>query len=158
MRHRRPDLFPRRSSGDPAELAPSVLRFADHLRRLPLGVWADLATRVEVGGSPEDAATRGALARARLRRIVDELEGVGRVRQRVQGLAATAEGMVHPTVARRMKKVALTAAFALAARPQLGEEDFERLYAPFATAIPLEQLSELSSGPSRGEAPGSQLS
>jgi hypothetical protein len=45
-----------------------------------------------------------------------------------------------------MKKAALTAAIALTARPQLAQEEFDRLYEPFAGVIPLADLVVPSPG------------
>jgi hypothetical protein len=126
-----------------AEIPVSVQRFSERLRHLPLGIWAELAERFDQGytddGMPNAMET--VAARHRLREIVDRMpNAVARVRSRVIGLVSCAEGFFRPEVLMRMKKVALTAALALAARPYLAPEEFERLYAPFAAVIPLEDL------------------
>lgn len=138
-----------------AEIPLSVQRFSERLRHMPLGVWAELAERVNVHLADAPAsreASASAAARARLREIADEMPGaVVRVRGRVLELISCAEGFLRPEVLVRMKKVALTAAIALAARPQLASEEFDRLYAPFASAIPLEELAAAGSAAGEGE-------
>jgi len=71
----------------------------------------------------------------------------GHVAPRVDELVSVAEGFVAPGTTARMKKVALTAALALVARPDLSEEDFEWLYAPFADTIPIDSLERESTFP-----------
>lgn len=138
-----------------AEIPQSVHRFSERLRHMPLGVWAELAERVNVHladahGSREQSAT--AAARARLREVADEMPGaVVRVRGRVLELISCAEGFLRPEVLGRMKKVALTAAIALAVRPHLAREEFDRLYAPFASAIPVDELAAASPAAGEGE-------
>ena len=129
------------------ELPVTVKRFSERLRHLPLGVWAELADRIaddrDTGFEPraDDPNAIAAAARARLRQVADGMPGaVTRVRGRVLELVSCAEGFFRPDVLRRMKKVALTAAIALTARPQLAQEEFDRLYEPFAGVIPLEDL------------------
>lgn len=126
-----------------AEIPVSVMRFSERLRHLPLGIWAELADRV--GQRTDDGAMvvdpNSAAARRRLRQVVDDMPGaVTRVRGRIHELIACAEGFFRPDVLLRMKKVALTAALALTARPHLAPEEFDRLYEPFSAVIPLEDL------------------
>ncbi|HEU4631238.1 MAG TPA: hypothetical protein VFS08_15915 [Gemmatimonadaceae bacterium] len=129
------------------ELPPIVLGFLEHLRRLPLGTWADAARQADdelLGPAP--AAASGAEMRARLRQIMDEAPGVAmQTSRRVRDLAAVASGFVHHADVARMKKAALAAALALVARPALGEEDFARLYGPFADVVPLHELTDTPS-------------
>jgi hypothetical protein len=128
-----------------AEIPVSVQRFSERLRHLPMGMWADLAEQM---GSQRSGAPRAphdpnavAAARHRLRQVADSMPGaVIRVRGRILELVSCAEGFIRPDVLARMKKVALTAAIALTARPHLAPEEFDRLYEPFAGAIPLEDL------------------
>ena len=77
---------------------------------------------------------------------------VTRVRGRVLELVSCAEGFFRPDTLRRMKKAALTAAIALTARPQLAQEEFDRLYEPFAGVIPLEDLI-VTQAPTQGDSP-----
>lgn len=153
----RPSTPPRTTTQEirSAEIPLSVQRFSERLRHMPLGVWAELAERVNVHLADAPAsreANASAAARARLREIADQMPGaVVRVRGRVLELIACAEGFLRPDVLVRMKKVALTAAIALAARPQLASEEFDRLYAPFASAIPLEDLAAAGSSGGEGE-------
>jgi hypothetical protein len=125
-----------------AELPPVVVEFNQRLRKLPLGAWADAAVQNEEPGRVEPPAAGEQLppteaARARLRQIADDMPSVvTQTRRYVHDLVGVAECFVEPEVVARMKKTALTAALALVARPALGEEDFARLYAPFADFIP----------------------
>ena len=129
-------------------LPPLVRAFVERLRHVPLGVWAALAEEHEPDDVPmladraaARAADRDGGARARLRRLVDETPGhAALVRRRVLELTAAAEGFVHPATVGLMKRAALTAALALSVRPELADGDFERLYAPFAAVLPLEEL------------------
>lgn len=133
------------------ELGPLVRGFYQHLRRLPLGIWAKLAEDPELDDAEHPFLLRAdehrssspdRRARARLRQIIDEMPGAAaQVRARVHGLVAVADGFVHPRAVARMRKVALTAALALVARPKLTEEEFGLLYRPFARAIPLNELA-----------------
>jgi hypothetical protein len=129
-----------------AAIPPPVLAFLQRLKRLPLGVWADVAftrtarpTDVTLSqGSPSSLAD----ARARLRKLIDTRPAVAaRIRPRVYELAGVAQAFLHPAVVARMKKVGLAASLALAVRDHLAEEDFEQLYAPFAELIPIKELA-----------------
>lgn len=131
------------------ELPPVALAFLEHLRRLPLGAWADAGRRLaeldeherrtlRSAGSNPDAAVR-----AVLRRLVNANPRVAaQARLRVLNLSAVAHGFVHPADVARMKKAALAAVLALIARPELGERRFAAVYEPFATLIPLAALPE----------------
>jgi len=123
-----------------SEPAPIVLAFYRRLRNLPLGQWAD-AARPAPSASSDSALPDMSLARAELRAVMDARPCVvARHRRSVQHAVSVTEGFVHRSVAGRMKKITLTAALALAARPSLPEEIFARLYAPFAELIPLHDL------------------
>ena len=127
-------------------MSPAVLAFLERLRRLPLGTWADAATGLddEGGLAPFDGSATPLTdaARARLRHLVDRTPAVAaQVRRRVHDLVAVAQGFLHPREVARMKKAALTAALAVHMRPALRPDEFTRLYAPFATLVPVEDLA-----------------
>lgn len=126
---------PSSASGIPS----SVLWFLEQLRRLPMGAWADAARLAEASRPPQ--TTLGSLhagGRARLRHAVDASPVLTtRVRARVHDIVAVLDGFLHPVDVLRMKKAALDAALAVAAKSSLDPDDFDRLYAPFADLIPL---------------------
>lgn len=135
MRHTRDGSSNGVSTGDADPGTRIVVRFCERLRHLPLGVWADASERVERADSLARAA------RGRLRQTVERMPWAkGHVTPRVNELVSVAEGFVAPGTTARMKKVAVTAALALVARPDLSDEDFKWLYAPFADTIPLDSL------------------
>lgn len=124
----------------PQQLPESVKMFRTELRRIPLRSWAN-AARTLTSDPAEGGAPVASPARARLRAAIEHRpEVTARIRRSVDGLVAVAEGIVHPRDARLMRKAALSAAFALAARPDLDEADFADLYRPFAELIPLTAL------------------
>lgn len=126
-----------------------ALEFTDRLRHLPLGAWADAAGAAPPADAHDQAPA--AAARARLRVIADDMPSVViQLRARVNNVVGAAEGFVHQSAVGRMKKTALTAGLALVARPALGEEDFARLYAPFADLIPARELDAPAAGLSFG--------
>ena len=132
------------SAGAHGDLPPAVVGFLDRLRRLPLGAWVEAGRRLEALDRDERAADgRGGTSslgsvRARLRAVVERRPHVvARARQRVLDQASVAQGFVHPAELARMKKAALAAALALAARPSLGAECFAEVYEPFAALIPI---------------------
>ncbi len=130
---------------DVGELPPLVQTFLERLRRLPLGAWVDAGRRLEeLNRRGTLGARRSANAvHAQLREMVDEMPHVApRVRERVLDLVAATQGFVHPAESARMKKAALSAALALAARPALGDERFADVYEPFATIIPMPSLED----------------
>lgn len=148
------------------ELPPEVAAFLDRLRRLPLGTWAEAGRMLEAldaasarRASPSRRATaagpealHGAEVRAELRRVVNAMpRQAAQIRGRILDLATVAQGFVHRSDAARMKKAALVAALALVARPALGDERFDRAYAPFAASIPVGSL--LAAGEPRERAP-----
>lgn len=147
MRHTR-SAFPASVAGPIQphdETAARVVReFCRRLRQLPLGAWVQAAARA----AEMDEVLRP--ARARLRACVDRMPRSGvHVIPRVQDLASVTEGLVNPITSARMRKVALTAALALFARPQLSADDFRLLYEPFADAIPLADLERGFTPPMR---------
>jgi hypothetical protein len=140
-----------------AEIPVSVQRFSERLRHLPMGMWAELSERTGQT-SVADArvaahdANAGAVARRRLREVANSMPGaVVRVRGKILEMVACAEGFVRPDVIARMKKVALTAAIALTARPHLAPDEFDTLYEPFAGAIPLADLVVAPATPTEGD-------
>lgn len=153
------DLTPRpQGTGEPP-LAEPVRRFLNCLHRLPLRAWIDAAVTDPQGERPlpmapvADAlqtteewerttlADPDVAARHRLREIVQQLPHAAvRVRRRIETMAGVADGFAHPAVTLRMTRVARTAAFALLARDQLSDDEFRRLYRPFAHVIPLDEV------------------
>ena len=121
----------------------TVLReFFTRLRKVPLSAWIDAAVPfADVRGEDDFESGPTAAARARLRAIVDRMPaGLTLAKARVQDYAGVAEGFAPHGVVSRMKRVALTAALALIARPHLSKSDFERLYKPFSSLIPVNEL------------------
>ena len=121
----------------------TVLReFFARLRKVPLSAWIDAAVPfADVRGEDDFESEPTAAARARLRAIVDRMPaGLTLAKERVQDYAAVAEGFAPHGVVSRMKRVALTAALALLARPLLSQAEFDRLYKPFSALIPVEEL------------------
>jgi hypothetical protein len=130
-----------------------VLGFYARLARLPLDDWSSVShpvarvratpAELEVAIAEPDAESLEsvAAARARLRAVMDTLPGpLTRAKRRVRGIIGVAEGIVPPSAQARMQRSALIAVLALIARPHLSEEDFELLYRPFASLIPLDEL------------------
>jgi hypothetical protein len=123
-----------------APLSPTIAAFRLRLRRLPLRRWADAGQAL---AAIEAAAVDDALqaARGRLREAVERLpDGATWIRRQVQELLAVADGMFHRSELYLMKKAALTAALALAARDLLDPQDFALLYGPFEALIPLAEI------------------
>ena len=153
-------LPPRAEGTVEPPLAEPVRRFLNALHRLPLRAWIDAAVTDPQGERPLPMAPVSAdalqtteewerttladpdvAARHRLREIVQQLPGTAvRVRRRIETMATVADGFAHPAVTLRMTRVARTAAFALLARDQLSDDEFRRLYRPFAHAIPLDEV------------------
>jgi hypothetical protein len=114
------------------ESPPAVLAFMEHLRCLPLRDWAQASD--QVGSSPP---------RAHLRREMDRAPRLARVaRRKIDDLLAATEGLISDPTRHAMRKVALTAVLAVAARERLSPGAFEHFYAPFAELIPVESLSD----------------
>ena len=133
-------LTPGRRAG--GEEATSLLPFMVRLKRVPLATWMRAALPLADGASEHAYdSPLAADARARLRTIVEHMPGgVAFARSRIHDYVAVAEGFAPPVIIVRMKRVALTAALALLARPHLSDEEFERLYGPFAALIPPDEL------------------
>lgn len=113
-----------------------ALRFHQRLTHVPLGAWAEVASR-DANGEHVPMRDPDACARRRLRRVMDAYPAtVVRVRRRIDDTIAAADGFVSRPMIPRMQRVALTAALALVARSQLAAEDFQRLYRPFVDLIP----------------------
>lgn len=103
-----------------------AMAFLYGLRRIPIDAW----TRCCPPAADEQLETRlsGALEAS------PRLEA--RIRRRVDHVLAACAGIASQDVLAGMRTAACQAAGALAARPRLSPEDFERLYAPFATLAP----------------------
>lgn len=103
---------------------------------------ADVDSEASRAADEEDTGDPDLVARRRLREVLEpQSHAVARVRRRIDGMAGVADGFAHPMVTLRMTRVARTAALALLARGQLSDEEFRRLYRPFAAIIPPEQLA-----------------
>ena len=139
--------------------AAQVVAFFGRLRRVPIGTWCRMAgddphvTAPRSGSEglppasdspgdpllPEAQADR--VARARLRELIEEMPGVARrIHRRIDDEVAVVAGIAPPEMVVRMRRAARLAACAVAARPWLSPEEFERLYRPFAELIPLGSL------------------
>ena len=127
---------------------PSVKAFFNRLRRVPLEAWARCAERAsypeplfaDVAPLPTSAELVQLQlehdARARLDDVMSTMPDVARrIGQRIDINLAVAERIASRRAVARMRKVARVAAFALAARPALSGEEFERLYRPFSALI-----------------------
>lgn len=145
--HDAPGVFPeaaahpfgRRTGGDETAV---VLPFLVRLKRIPLAAWMRASLPLADGPAEDDFdSPLSAAARARLRAIVEHMpSGVKFARARVYDYVSVAEGFAPPAIVMRMKRVALTAALALLARPHLSAAEFERLYGPFMNLIPPSEL------------------
>lgn len=124
--------------------------FHQRLLHLPLGRWVEVALSDPhaerapddclIAASPSDVL-QDAAARARLRAVLDQRPAlVSQIRQRVVATAAAARGFTSDAVVSRMTRVALCAALAIIARPDLEDDEFERLYRPFERLIPVNEL------------------
>lgn len=133
--------------GPPAAMAAAygdrtqiLQRFLNHLRRLPLESWMRIAESAPMAltdraEEPEEVRA----ARVRLRAVMDTMPvALRQAKRRVHDIADATAGFTPRTLNASMKRVALTAALALVARPYLFENDFAALYAPFSEAIPPE--------------------
>ena len=130
-----------------------VLAFYSRLSKLPLDDWSSVShTMPRVRASPvdifvamtepdDDSLEAAAAARARLRAVMDTMPGaLARAKNRVRSISGVAEGLVADGTLARMQRVALIAVLALIARPHLSADDFDCLYRPFATLIPVDDL------------------
>jgi hypothetical protein len=112
------------------ETPPTILAFLERLRRLPLGDWAAAADRTAPG-----------IDRTYLRTVIESSPDLAsRARGKIDHFLGAAEGLVSPPALRAMRKAALTAVLALAARARLEPLEFETLYGPFADLIPPDSL------------------
>ena len=127
-----------------ASLPAPAVEYLRRLRGLPLYAWAGAARAVETiraQGNTEDDARTTAAAHAALRDTVEAIPGLAiHMRRCVDNLAAIAETCLDAEDTVRMQRAALCAALAVAARAELGEQLFRRLYAPFEPLIPSEEL------------------
>ncbi len=138
-------------------MTPVVQQFFARLMRLPLETWIRTSTPKEGWATDSMLASRAddggaaALARAKLRRIMDEMpSALGRAKRRVHDITDCTAGFAAEAVRAPMTRAALTAALALVARPHLTADEFRHLYGPFAELIPVESL-ELASRNRPGE-------
>lgn len=126
------------------ELPLVVIDYLHRLRRLPVGAWCDAARaldQAEQRSRTQPGTDSIEAAHAALRRIVAGMPGLAvQTQRRVQNMAEVAQTCLHVADASKMRRAAVTAALALAAREMLGEGVFERLYAPFEPFIPLGDL------------------
>jgi hypothetical protein len=129
-------------TGGSADEATVLREFFTRLRKIPLSAWIDAAVPLaDVRGDDDFESEPTAMARARLRAVVDRMPGgLTLAKSRVQDYAAVAEGFAPHGIVSRMKRVALTASLALIARPHLSRTEFERLYRPFEKLIPADEL------------------
>jgi hypothetical protein len=135
-------------------MTAEVTAFLTRLRRTPADAWSRSAAadehvvaKVRPGSAAPPAERReeareDRLARARLRVILDSMPMVARrVRRRIDEELALLDGIATVGMLTQMRRAARLAAFALAARPLLTDEEFARLYRPFATLIPPDELA-----------------
>ena len=130
-----------------------VERFLMRLSKLPVATWVGSAAiyqglvRGEVSHygldgtlldgdawASADVALCGAMAERESARV--------RVTRRVLHITSATKGIVPKHSYDAMLQAALTAVFAIICRDEIGPEAFRLLYAPFATAIPIEELEE----------------
>jgi hypothetical protein len=82
------------------------------------------------------------MARARLREAMEAMPDVVRlIRRRIDGELTVCDGIAATAAVVRMRRAARLAACAIAARPALSTAEFERLYRPFRTLIPPQDLA-----------------
>ena len=135
------------------EATPYVVAFFRRLKRIPVGAWSQQASTdphtatprfaesalPAIERSPDAEADRA--ARARLRAIMDTMpSAVRRIRQRIDHEVAVIDGMAPRVIVARMRRAARLAACAIAARPWLTPDEFDRLYRPFSELIPVDEL------------------
>ena len=142
-------------------MTPQVAAFLERLRRIPAEAWATAADRDPHIAAPADASSDDGqramqflrdletdqLARARLRDVMESMpDVVRRIRRRVDEDLTVLDGIASKVSLSRMRRSARLAACALAARPHMSATEFERLYRPFRTLIPLEELTPADAG------------
>lgn len=142
-----------RSTDRFGEATPYVVAFFRRLRRIPVGAWSQQAASDPHAAKPRmtdtaipaiertpDAVADSA-ARARLREIMDTMpDVVRRIRQRIDHEVAVVDRMAPRATIARMRRATRLAACAIAARPWLTPDEFDRLYRPFAEIIPADSL------------------
>ena len=120
-----------------------VAWFLHHLRCIPASMWLAAADD-EAYNDAHDGTGSWMLeeqadyaARRRLHKAIESMPVVARrIRQRINSDLAVFEGILPASPVQRMGRAAHLAAFALAAWPQLSNDDLRRLYRPFADLIP----------------------
>ena len=140
-----PSLTPHTRYG---EATVPVKEFFFRLRRVPLAEWLKCAegrpclepALADVDVVPSLAqlqdAQRDEAARVRLTEIMESMPNVvRRIRQRIDADLAVAERIAPRAAVAAMRRVAGVAACAVAARPHLTPDEFERLYSPFVAQI-----------------------
>ena len=134
---------------------PLVIAFFGRLKRIPAAEWHRVAAadphvgvRESTAATPPDPtaylreAQADLVARAHLREAMDVTPGVARrIRTRIDQELAILDGIAAPAMVTRMRRAARLAACALAAKPLLPAEEFERLYRPLAEVIPPRTLA-----------------
>ncbi len=136
-------------------MTAEVTAFLTRLRRTPADAWfrsatADehIASKLRAGAAAAPLAERreqarlDRLARARLREILDSMPMVPRRnRRRIDEELGVLDGIATVGTLTQMRRAARLAAGAIAARELLTDDEFARLYRPFATLIPPEELA-----------------
>ena len=137
------------------ETSAEVVAFLGRLRHVPASTWGRSAAadaHIIAKADPSVAAVPSAarrrqlqddrLARARLREIMDTMPEVARrIRRRIDEELTILDGIATVAALTRMRRAARIAACALAARSQLTPQEFARLYRPFRSLIPPEELA-----------------
>lgn len=140
----------------------AVTAFLSRLRRIPAAAWLECAECDPHGTKSADAAVAVPLTaepgvpalhyfresqadeavRVRLREVLDTMPAVvRRIRNRIDLELSVFDGIAHPAAVARMRRTARLAAFAIAARPMLSPDEFERLYRPFRSLIPTSDIA-----------------
>jgi hypothetical protein len=146
---------PTDQAGRYGAMTAEVSAFLARLRRTPADAWfrqasADehIVAKLRAGTAAASLAERRAepredrLARARLRTIMDSMPIVARrVRRRIDEELGVLDGIATVGTLTQMRRAARLAACAVAARRLLTDDEFDRLYRPFATLIPPEELA-----------------
>lgn len=136
-------------------LSAEVTTFLGRLRRIPADDWFRAASadgHIRAKLQPNDIAVplptrrrdarEDQLARARLRDVMDRMPAVARrIRRRIDEELTILDGIATVGTLTQMRRAARLAACAIAARPFLSAEDFERLYRPFDSLIPASDLA-----------------
>lgn len=141
-------------SGQPegyGAMSAEVTAFLARLRRIPADAWfhsassdAHIRARLhpDVSERSRLEEEEDALARGRLRGAMDRMPGVARrIRRRIDEELSNLDGITTVGTLTQMRRAARLAACALAARPLLTADDFERLYRPFESLVPPSELT-----------------